>query len=543
MTSPSSVEMDQRLTPPGSQPLTIDDATVNDVTTDSPTSYIRQGDSFICTLCSKVVTSKAAIVRHIQLTHEKRKPYQCNICHRRFGYKNILMEHQNVHYGIKPYACNLCDKRFAARSNLFQHRLLHRKPYSCEFCSKRFDRTDQLNRHMLSHPVRNMLSCTMCPFKTSGQHNLSQHIKESHSLQMFDTQRLQQSVDEGGGVAAGQNLGLGMLPNMDTTEALKTIDNICSQLASRPQQMEMTRQMHMALKQEPMSPSQQHQSAISRSGQFKNLSRNSLPASVSGGAGSNGTSVMSTSLFGQSSSMGDIHMDGEGNAAGSGNPLSYGGPVFPNMMSPSFSNNSNNSNSLSMSQNSDHNREIHASPSPSIGSGLLSETASPKRMSSPSASISRSCSAVDPTKSTAADSTSNLSEVICGLQSVLQKAQEIPEISIQVAKPRSGRDACTQHTSHIVGMPSLQDALSFYEAQGKLYRCPHCKILFEERGMFFLHKSLHGEMSPWECSICHKICSDKNDFNLHFVNEQHYMISPNWILPPSNRTYDIHIRN
>ena len=95
-------------------------------------SYLRHGDNYVCSLCGKVVASKAAITRHIQLTHEKRKPFECNICHRRFGYKNILLEHQNIHFGIKPYSCNLCDKRFAARSNLFQHRLLHMKPFHCE---------------------------------------------------------------------------------------------------------------------------------------------------------------------------------------------------------------------------------------------------------------------------------------------------------------------------------------------------------------------------------------------------------------------------
>lgn len=95
-------------------------------------SYMRQGENFVCSLCGKTVASKAAITRHIQLTHEKKKPFECNICHRRFGYKNILLEHQNIHFGIKPYSCNLCDKRFAARSNLFQHRLLHMKPFHCE---------------------------------------------------------------------------------------------------------------------------------------------------------------------------------------------------------------------------------------------------------------------------------------------------------------------------------------------------------------------------------------------------------------------------
>lgn len=90
--------------------------------------------------------------------------------------------------------------------------------------------------------------------------------------------------------------------------------------------------------------------------------------------------------------------------------------------------------------------------------------------------------------------------------------------SFQVTK-----DVGTQYnnTSLQGELPSLEDLLIYYESQGRLYRCQHCRISFEERGLYFLHKSLHGELSPWQCSICLKICADRNDFHLHFVNQQH----------------------
>ena len=122
-----------------------------------------------------------------------------------------------------------------------------------------------------------------------------------------------------------------------------------------------------------------------------------------------------------------------------------------------------------------------------------------------------------------ADSTTNLSEFFSILQGLIQRSQDIPELNVSISRPKIRQDASTQHnTVNIQGdVPSLNDILVYYESQGKIYRCAHCKILFEERGMYFLHKSLHGEQSPWECSICHKMCADKNDFHLHFVNEQH----------------------
>lgn len=83
------------------------------------------------------------------------------------------------------------------------------------------------------------------------------------------------------------------------------------------------------------------------------------------------------------------------------------------------------------------------------------------------------------------------------------------------------KDQAIQHQEPIGDFPALEEVLSHYINRGRLFRCQHCDILFFERGMFFLHSSLHGTGNPWKCSICHKVCLNKNEFTLHFVNQQH----------------------
>ncbi len=96
---------------------------------------------------------------------------------------------------------------------------------------------------------------------------------------------------------------------------------------------------------------------------------------------------------------------------------------------------------------------------------------------------------------------------------------QLPPIAQVLKQPK---DSIPQHsTQPVPGIPGLDDILSYYINQGKLFKCQHCNILFYERGMYFLHASLHGQSSPWECSICHKVCMDKNEFTIHFVNQQH----------------------
>ena len=98
---------------------------------------------------------------------------------------------------------------------------------------------------------------------------------------------------------------------------------------------------------------------------------------------------------------------------------------------------------------------------------------------------------------------------------------QLPPIAQNPISANLRKDQPMQHTAALPGIPALDDVLSYYIGQGKLFKCQYCNILFFERGMFFLHASLHGQTSPWECSICHKICSDKNEFTIHFVNQQH----------------------
>ncbi|XP_005107529.1 DNA-binding protein Ikaros [Aplysia californica] len=499
----------------------------------SSIAYTRQGDSYVCSLCGKVVVSKAAITRHIQLTHEKKKPFECNICHRRFGYKNILMEHQNIHFGIKPYACTLCDKRFAARSNLFQHRLLHMKPFCCYICNKRFDRDDQLQRHLKLHPTANVLSCSQCPFTATNVEALNNHLQESHKLLTYDTRRHSASFDSDGDPPSqvvmslpsptltspdkspGHQMSMGG-PNMDT-ETMRRIDSICSQLATRGQghggaevkqeplspggvRFPPDASPHHHFPPAPMSPRDPH---LNQGSPTSTISNPSVAAMMPGrGVGQNQQRLppFSSALGRSYSNPTDPEQGSSPQSMGFGrkdmSPIPGGGmdPLhgkFHGGASPRFLPPTRRANSMGNMNPMGNLR--HGGPTPEHVRSI-------------------------------ADSTSNLTEFFSTLQGLVQRSQEIPELNINISKPKMTKEVGVQHNSSTLPgePPSLEELLVYYESQGRLYRCQHCRISFEERGLYFLHKSLHGEMSPWQCSICHKICADRNDFHLHFVNQQHH---------------------
>ena len=53
------------------------------------------------------------------------KPFQCEICFKRFGLKGNYIMHQRIHTGEKPYSCSICHKRFNRKGNMETHKMTH----------------------------------------------------------------------------------------------------------------------------------------------------------------------------------------------------------------------------------------------------------------------------------------------------------------------------------------------------------------------------------------------------------------------------------
>ncbi|POS87796.1 hypothetical protein EPUL_003043, partial [Erysiphe pulchra] len=110
---------------------------------------------------------------------KSKKRYQCTIegCNKSFFQKTHLDIHERAHTGVKhtrtherrhtgerPYQCEICGKRFAQRGNVRAHRIVHdqAKPYVCilDDCGKQFTQLGNLKSHQNKFHITTLRTLT-----------------------------------------------------------------------------------------------------------------------------------------------------------------------------------------------------------------------------------------------------------------------------------------------------------------------------------------------------------------------------------------------
>ena len=65
--------------------------------------------------------------------------FRCDICHKTFAQKTVLIAHATVHTDNRPHVCKHCGKSFKQFSSLYCHSKNHlpeKLKFPCPVCNK-----------------------------------------------------------------------------------------------------------------------------------------------------------------------------------------------------------------------------------------------------------------------------------------------------------------------------------------------------------------------------------------------------------------------
>ena len=81
------------------------------------------------------------------------KPFECELCHKRFSRRDKLNMHSRSHTGEKPHKCTYCSYAAADSSSLKKHLRIHydERPFKCQICPYASRNSSQLTVHLRSH--------------------------------------------------------------------------------------------------------------------------------------------------------------------------------------------------------------------------------------------------------------------------------------------------------------------------------------------------------------------------------------------------------
>lgn len=64
-----------------------------------------------------------------------------------------------------------------------------------------------------------------------------------------------------------------------------------------------------------------------------------------------------------------------------------------------------------------------------------------------------------------------------------------------------------------------QGLVAYLLNKGRVYKCEHCRIIFDDCTLYLLHNGFHShDAQPFRCGICRATCNDRIEFNCHLTS-------------------------
>lgn len=114
-----------------------------------------------CNQCDKSFATTERLKSHIQIVHEGKELFKCEICEKTYSSRGSLKTHLIIHSEVRPFICNYCGRGFNSRYGLDEHMHTHTddRPFVCKICDKTFKQNRLLVAHTRVHTRERPYKC------------------------------------------------------------------------------------------------------------------------------------------------------------------------------------------------------------------------------------------------------------------------------------------------------------------------------------------------------------------------------------------------
>ena len=157
-----------------------------------PENLLKLHNKFTCSYCFQTFKNFEVLKCHL---NNCKKPPKCKICQDDISFRsqNDLIDHlKDIHFIDKPFDCQLCSKKFKLKSSLQKHFVLSHKEtdktplsFQCDLCPKKFIKKIYLTNHKCNfHNLAKNYMCSVCGKQFLTEASLKSHLSNIHQNPM-----------------------------------------------------------------------------------------------------------------------------------------------------------------------------------------------------------------------------------------------------------------------------------------------------------------------------------------------------------------------